>query len=171
MSNSFFDFMPFNNPTLMGVYIVFFTVITSAIINLLTARINNYFQKEREQISQIQDIYAGCIKNLATVSTLSGATKDNLDNIEQSLIEAKKYLSLLLIRTKNKCQIHEMEEAAELFATGDYEKLLQIASQNGFKSSKYNYLLNEPQKQVLSAADIMLQIMIKNAHKDKRLLL
>ncbi len=170
MSNFFFDFMPLNNPTLMGVYIVLFTVISSAIINLSTAMINNRFQEQREKISQIQDIYAGCIKNLTTVSTLSGATEDNLDNIEQSLIEAKKYLSLLLIRTKKRSYISSIEKEAYLFATGNYEKLLEIASQNEFKSSKYNYLLNEPQKQVLSAADIMLQIMIKNA-KDKRLLL
>ncbi len=169
MPTSLFDSMlPFlNNPILIAVYII----LTTAIINLITANINNSFQKEREQVSQIEDIYAGCIKSLATVTTLSGATEENLDNIEKSLIEAKKYLSLLLIRTKERSYIYKIEKEAELFATGDYEKLLEIASQNGFKSSKYNYLLNESQKKVLSAADIMLQIMIKNPHQDKRLLL
>ncbi|BAY84230.1 hypothetical protein NIES267_37260 [Calothrix parasitica NIES-267] len=56
-----------NNPILIAVYII----LTTAIINLITVNINNSFQKEREKVSKIEDIYAGCIKNLATVSTLS----------------------------------------------------------------------------------------------------
>ncbi|MEM7714649.1 MAG: hypothetical protein AAF349_13920, partial [Cyanobacteria bacterium P01_A01_bin.68] len=121
---------------------------------------------------KIEDIYAGCIKNIATVSTLSDATKENEDNIEQSLIEAKKNLSILLIRTQRKTYIEKIKEEAYLFAIGDYKKLLEVAEENGLKCSKYDYISkNEPLKQVLSAADIILQIIIKNAHTDKRLLL
>lgn len=156
-----------DNPILIAVYIILIT----AIINLITANINNSFQKEREQVSQLEDIYAGCLKSLATVSTLSGATEENLDNIEKSLIEAKKYLSLLLIRTKKRSYISKIEEEAYLFATGDYQRLIEIAAEKELRSSKYDYLLNESQKQVLIAADTMLKIMIKNAHQDQRLLL
>lgn len=161
--------MRLDNPTLLGVYIASITAVTSVVTNLLTTITTNCFQKNREKRSEIQNIYAGCIKSLATVSTLSGATENNLDNIELSLVEAKKDLSFLLIYTKNNNLIQEIGEEVYLFTVGNYEQFLESASKKGFKCLKYDYLKNKPLKQVLSASDIMLQMIIKNAHKDKRL--
>lgn len=168
--------MELNNPTLLGVYIASITAITSVITNLITTFISNCFQNNRGKRSELQDIYAGCIKSLATVSTLSGATESNMDNIELSLVEAKKYLALLLIRTKNRKKIKLIEEEIYLFATRQYQQILERASLNKLNPSnqsleKYGYLRNERQKQVLSAADVMLQLIIKNGPRDERLLL
>ncbi|QIR39003.1 hypothetical protein HCG51_21380 [Tolypothrix sp. PCC 7910] len=162
--------MQLDNPALTAIYFASITAIVSVITNLVITIISNIFQNSREKRSEIQDIYAGCIKSIATVSTLSGATESNMDNIEQSLVEAKKYFALLLIRTKNKSQIKQMEEEIYLFITGQYTQLLEKVSIEGLQpSEKYKYLENIQQKVVLSAADIMLKRIIKIAPQDKRL--
>ncbi|MEH2216041.1 MAG: hypothetical protein V7K72_02685 [Nostoc sp.] len=168
--------MQLDNPTLIGVYIASITAVTSVTTNLITTVISNWFQTNRQKRSELQDIYAACIKSLATVSTLSSATESNMDNIELSLVEAKKCLALLLICTKKSNQIKLIEEEVYLFISGQYEQFLKKASINVLQPSdksleKYEYLLNQPQKQVISAADIMLQLIIKIAAQDKRLLL
>ncbi|MEH2198671.1 hypothetical protein [Nostoc sp.] len=168
--------MQLDNPTLIGVYIASITAVTSVTTNLITTVISNWFQSNREKRSELQDIYVGCIKSLATVSTLSGATESNMDNIELSLIEAKKYLALLLICSKKRNQIKLIEKEVYLFTSGQYEQLLKQASTNVLQPSdkyleKYEYLPNQGQKQVLSAADMMLQLIIKIAPQDNRLLL
>ncbi|MEH2193688.1 MAG: hypothetical protein V7K98_13770 [Nostoc sp.] len=162
--------MQLDNPTLIGVYIASITAVTSVTTNLITTVISNWFQNNREKRSELQDIYVGCIKSLATVSTLSGATESNMDNIELSLIEAKKYLALLLIRSKKRNQIKLIEKEVYLFTSGQYEQLLNQTSTNVLQTSeKYEYLPNQRQKQVLNAADMMLQLIIKIAPQDNRL--
>ncbi|MEH2004357.1 hypothetical protein [Nostoc sp.] len=89
--------MVLNNPVFIGVII---GLITGLINGCVTISINT-FQSSREKIRELQDIYAGCITSLATVSTLSGATESNMDTIELSLVKAKKWLALLLIRSNN----------------------------------------------------------------------
>jgi hypothetical protein len=128
------------------------------------------------QKSNMIPIYAGCITSLATLSTLSGVTESNMDTIELSLVEAKKWLALLLIRSNNGNEIKLIKEEAYLFTTGQYTQLLEKASIHPFKpinqsSEKYAYLHNQPLKQLLSAADTMLQLIIKVGSQDKRLLL
>ena len=167
------NFVGLNNPTLIGVYIATITAISGICFNLLITFFSNNFQKNKEKRNQLQDIYTGCIKSLATVSTLSNATENNMDNIEISLVDAKKYLALLLIYTKESNQI-KLNEEIHLFIAGQYQQILERASLNMSKllnqsQTKYTYLQNERQKEVLITADIMLQIIINIGIQDQRL--
>ncbi|WP_375468538.1 hypothetical protein [uncultured Nostoc sp.] len=103
--------MVLNNTILIGVIIGLITGLINGCVTILI----NTFQSSREKIRELQDIYAGCITSLATVSTLSGATESNMDTIELSLVEAKKWLALLLIRSNNSNNIKLIKEEVYLF--------------------------------------------------------
>ncbi|MHC5936601.1 hypothetical protein [Nostoc sp.] len=162
--------MGLNNPVFIGVII---GLITGLINGCVTISINT-FQSSREKIRELQDIYAGCITSLATVSTLSGATESNMDTIELSLVEAKKWLALLLIRSNNSNNIKLIKEEVYLFTIGQYRELLEKTTIHPLQpinqsSGKYVYVSNQPLRELLSAADTMLQLIIKVGSKDKRL--
>jgi len=166
--------MKLDNPTLLGVYVASITAMASVIISLSTTLISQNFQKSKQKRDELQDIYAGCIKNLAAVTTLSHATEENMNNIESSLVEAKKDLALLLIYGKNKKPIKIIEEQGLLFITGQYKKLtlnfpkdILVFPRSSFE--KYDYILDERNKTLLIAADMMLQLIILIAPEDKRL--
>jgi hypothetical protein len=97
--------------------------------------------------------------------------ESNMDNIEQSLVEAKKYLAILLIRTKHRNRtINTVEKEICLFTTGQYKELLEQASLKNLKpSDKYQYIQDEKLKTLLSAGDIMLKLIIELAPQDKKL--
>ena len=161
--------MVLNNPVFISVIIGFISVLINGWVTISI----NTFQSSREKIKELQDIYAGCIMSLATVSSLSGATESNMDTIELSLVEAKKWLALLLIRSKNSDEIKLIKEEAYLFIIGQYTQLLKKASIHPFKpinqsSGKYAYLHNRPLQELLSAADTMLQLIITVGPEDKR---
>ncbi|MEH2015766.1 hypothetical protein [Nostoc sp.] len=162
--------MVLNNTVLIGVIIGLITGLINGCVTILI----NTFQSSREKIRELQDIYAGCITSLATVSTLSGATESNMDTIELSLVEAKKWLALLLIRSNNSNNIKLIKEEVYLFTIGQYRKLLEKATIHPLQpinqsSGKYAYVSNQPLRELLSAADTMLQLIIKVGAKDKRL--
>ncbi|MGJ5629592.1 hypothetical protein [Nostoc sp. CALU 1950] len=164
--------MQLDNPALTAIYFASITAMVSVITNLVITIISNCFQNTRQKRTELQDIYTGCIKSIATLTTLSTATETNLDNIEQSLVEAKKYLAILLIRTKNRNQIKQIEEEAFLFTTGQYKQLVEKAIIKGLKpSERFEYIEDEKNKALFSAADIMLKLIIEFAPQDKRLIL
>lgn len=159
--------MQLDNPVLIGVYVASITAITSVITNLITTCISNYFQNKRENRnwlrSELRNIYGDCIKSLSTILTLAGIDS-NLDSIEQSIVESKKYLALSLIYTRRK-QIQSFDifkKEVCLFTLGEYEKLLDESAIE--PSSKYRDLAS-----VYRAADIMLKHIIQVASQDKRL--
>jgi hypothetical protein len=162
--------MQLDSPVLIGVYVASITAITSVITNLITIFISNYSQNRRENKNwlrgELRDIYSGCIQNLSTLLTLSGIDS-NLDSIEQSIVESKKYLALSLIYNKGK-QIELLnifEEEALLFILGKYEQLLDKAKMRGIEPSpKYRDV-----KAVYGSADIMLGHIVEIASQDQRL--
>jgi hypothetical protein len=164
-----------NNPILIGVYIASITAITSALTNLITSCISNVSQNRRDKVnwlrSEMQKIYSNCIQNLAAVTTLSFAVESNLDDIERSLIEAKKWLALILIYTKSRRSKYfsDFEKEVFLFTSGEYLKFLKEAeSKNLYPSSRYE---NKENGEVCGAAQVMLRRVIEISSKDKRLAL
>ncbi|MEH1848548.1 MAG: hypothetical protein V7L25_27185 [Nostoc sp.] len=97
-----------------------------------------------------------------------------MDTIELSLVKAKKWLALLLIRSNNSNNIKLIKEEVYLFTIGQYRELLEKATIHPLQpinqsSGKYVYVSNKPLRELLSAADTMLQLIIKVGSKDKRL--
>jgi hypothetical protein len=164
--------MQLDNPVLIGVYVASITAITSVITNLITTFISNFFQDRREgknQLkSELQNIYSGSIKSLATLLTLSGI-ESNLDTIELSIVEAKKWLALSLIYSESKYKelFEHFEEETSLFILGQYEQLLEKEKTwaTGLQPlEKYQNV-----EDVYAAADIMIRRIMEVACQDKRL--
>lgn len=163
--------MQLDNPVLIGVYIASITAITSVITNLITTLVSNYSQNRRESKnwvrSELRGIYGDCIKSLSTLLTLSGMVESNLDFIEQSVVESKKYLALALIYVNRK-QIKSFsafKEDVHLFTSGEYEKLLNEARMRGIEPiSRYQNVIA-----LYGAADVMLRQIIEIASRDERL--
>ena len=162
--------MQLDSPVLIGVYVASITAITSVITNLITTFISNYFQNRRENRNwlrgELRDTYSSCIQNLSTLLTLSGID-ENLDSIEHSIVESKKYLALSLIYNKDKKTkfLVDFKEEVLLFVSGKYEQLLEKAKMRGIEPSpKYRKI-----EAVYCAADIMLGCVVEIASHDQRL--
>jgi len=162
--------MQLDNPVLIGVYIASITATTSVLTNLITTFISNYSQNRRENRNwlrgELRDIYSGCIQHLSTLLTVSGIDS-NLDSIEQSIVESKKYLALSLIYNKSKQigQFSIFEEEALLFILGNHKQLLDKAKMRGIEvSPKYRDV-----KLFYGAAEIMLGHIVEIASQDQRL--
>lgn len=162
--------MKLENPVLIGVYIVSITSVASAIANFFTAWLSGRLKAQENNKSwlrkELRDIYADSIKNLATILTLS-SIESNLDSIENSIIESKKYLALSLIygRCRSQETDRDFSRDVNLFVSGQYEHLLKLAKENGVEPCEKYCVL----KDVYGAADVMLRRVLEVASQDKRL--
>ncbi len=153
----------FMNPTIIA-------VICTLVTNFLIAFLNNTYQNKRDKINQIRDIYSGCIKNLSTVLTLYFDIEENKDKIEESLVEAKKYLALLLIYTKSRKEFNEIQKDIYLFTIGEYKEVIEEANKKGLKLSvRYASIQEASIRDIRLASDIILKKILETAPKDKRL--
>lgn len=150
----------FNNPLFTTpAFIVLFSTLGT---NFVIAIVNIFTQNKKEKNNVIKDIYSGCITNLSTVLTLNFVFEENLDQIEKSLIKSKKYLALLLIYGEKR-QLKKIKYAVYLFTMGEYEKVIEEGNKNQITSTaKYNTILEPSFKNIHLAADIILQLILKN---------
>jgi hypothetical protein len=158
--------MPLNNPVLLGLYAAIIAAISSLVVAVISKLFDRKNEKEKWLRSELQNIYGSCIKSLTTPLTLA-YIPTNLDTIEGAIIEAKKWLALVLIYhpSKKTKEFKELEQQVSLFITGQYDKFLEVCLAKGVQpSEKYRHQIS-----VYQAADIMLGRILEFAYRDKRL--
>ncbi|MBC5797448.1 MAG: hypothetical protein VKL60_03865 [Sphaerospermopsis sp.] len=86
------------------------------------------------------------------------------------MVEAKKYLALLLIYTKSIKEFKEIQKDIYLFTIGEYKEVIEESNKKGLKLSvRYASIQEASIRDIRLASDIILKKILETAPKDKRL--